>query len=197
MLDAAVLVLNRCFLPVHVTSARRAFVLLYQGVAKAVDERYDTFDFETWRVALGAPQRRVRRHRRRSHPHSARHPARALRSRAATTRALQPHEYLRARSQYMSVLRPSQDARRAEPGSRDPALAGGANDMGERRVQLRGVQSPQGRTHSSAGTDAALPSAAASALDADRGHGPPRTNAPRMGSFLIDPGCDGPEHRAG
>lgn len=49
MLDAAVLVLNRCFLPVHVTSARRAFILLYQGVARAVDERYDTFDFDAWR----------------------------------------------------------------------------------------------------------------------------------------------------
>ena len=49
MLDAVVLVLNRSFLPVHVTSARRAFILLYQGIAKAVDERYDTFDFESWR----------------------------------------------------------------------------------------------------------------------------------------------------
>ena len=50
MLDVTVLVLNRCFLPVHVTSARRAFVLLYQGIARAVDEHYDTFDFEAWRV---------------------------------------------------------------------------------------------------------------------------------------------------
>jgi hypothetical protein len=49
MLDVVVLVLNRSFLPVHVTSARRAFILLYQGIAKAVDERYDTFDFESWR----------------------------------------------------------------------------------------------------------------------------------------------------
>ena len=49
MLDAAVLVLNRSFLPIHVTSVRRAFILLYQGLAKAVDERYDTFEFEAWR----------------------------------------------------------------------------------------------------------------------------------------------------
>ena len=49
MLDAAVLVLNRSFLPIHVTSVRRAFILLYQGLAKAVDERYDTFDFDAWR----------------------------------------------------------------------------------------------------------------------------------------------------
>jgi hypothetical protein len=51
MLDAAVLVLNRSFLPIHVTSVRRAFILLYQGLAKAVDERYDTFEFDAWRCS--------------------------------------------------------------------------------------------------------------------------------------------------
>ena len=49
MLNAAVLVLNRSYLPVHVTSARRAFSLLYQGIAKAVNEQYETFDFDSWR----------------------------------------------------------------------------------------------------------------------------------------------------
>jgi 5-methylcytosine-specific restriction endonuclease McrA len=48
MLNSAVLVLNRSYLPVHVTSARRAFTLLYQGVARAVNEEYQTFDFEEW-----------------------------------------------------------------------------------------------------------------------------------------------------
>ncbi len=48
MLDATVLVLNRSYLPIHVTSVRRAFALLYQGCAKAVNERYETFDFESW-----------------------------------------------------------------------------------------------------------------------------------------------------
>jgi 5-methylcytosine-specific restriction endonuclease McrA len=47
--SAAVLVLNRSYLPVHVTSVRRAFTMLYQGVARVVDEQYETFDFETWR----------------------------------------------------------------------------------------------------------------------------------------------------
>lgn len=42
------LVLNRSFLPVHVTTVRRAFSLLYRGVAKAVDENYQTFDFGDW-----------------------------------------------------------------------------------------------------------------------------------------------------
>ena len=49
MLNAAVLVLNRSYLPVHVTSARRAFALVYQGIARVVNEQYETFDFDSWR----------------------------------------------------------------------------------------------------------------------------------------------------
>ena len=48
MLNSAVLVLNRSYLPVHVTSVRRAFSLLYQGIARAVNEEYRTFDFDEW-----------------------------------------------------------------------------------------------------------------------------------------------------
>jgi 5-methylcytosine-specific restriction endonuclease McrA len=48
MLDSGVLVLNRVFQPVHITSVRRAFSLLYQGVAKALDEELQLFDFESW-----------------------------------------------------------------------------------------------------------------------------------------------------
>jgi len=48
VLNTKVLVLNRHFLPVHVTSVRRAFSLLYQGLAEAVDEQYRTFDFDSW-----------------------------------------------------------------------------------------------------------------------------------------------------
>ncbi len=48
VINSKVLVLNRHFLPVHVTSVRRAFSLLYQGIAKAVDEQYRTFDFHSW-----------------------------------------------------------------------------------------------------------------------------------------------------
>ena len=48
VLNTKVLVLNRSYFPVHVTSLRRAFSLLYQGVAKAVDDQYQTFDFTTW-----------------------------------------------------------------------------------------------------------------------------------------------------
>ena len=48
VLDSSVLVLNRNFQPVNVTTVRRAFTLLYQGNAKAINRHYETFDFETW-----------------------------------------------------------------------------------------------------------------------------------------------------
>ena len=37
MLNSPVLVLNRSYLPIHVTSVRRAFSLVYQGIARVVD----------------------------------------------------------------------------------------------------------------------------------------------------------------
>lgn len=48
MLNSNVLVLNRSYLPIHVTSARRAFTLVYREVARVVNEQYETFDFEAW-----------------------------------------------------------------------------------------------------------------------------------------------------
>jgi 5-methylcytosine-specific restriction endonuclease McrA len=67
MLNSNVLVLNRSFLPVHVTSVRRAFSLIYQDVARAVSENYETFDFEGWMRlevngsdAIGTPRGSVR-----------------------------------------------------------------------------------------------------------------------------------------
>jgi len=60
MLNSPVLVLNRSYLPVHVTSVRRAFSLVYQGIARVVDGEYRTFDFEQWsglRVGKGHDRR--------------------------------------------------------------------------------------------------------------------------------------------
>jgi 5-methylcytosine-specific restriction endonuclease McrA len=48
MIESAVLVLNRNYQPVHVTSVKRAFSLLYQGVAKAIDDQYKLYEFEDW-----------------------------------------------------------------------------------------------------------------------------------------------------
>jgi 5-methylcytosine-specific restriction endonuclease McrA len=50
MLNSNVLVLNRSFVPIHVTSVRRAFIMVYSDVARVVNERYETFDFSSWRI---------------------------------------------------------------------------------------------------------------------------------------------------
>ena len=47
-LSTQVLVVNRCLQAVHITSARRAFVLLYTEVAKALDETWIGQDFRAW-----------------------------------------------------------------------------------------------------------------------------------------------------
>ncbi|PIR20121.1 MAG: HNH endonuclease [Deltaproteobacteria bacterium CG11_big_fil_rev_8_21_14_0_20_47_16] len=48
MINSSVLVLNRSFLPVHVTPLKRALCMMVQGIAKAIDEEYQTFDFQNW-----------------------------------------------------------------------------------------------------------------------------------------------------
>lgn len=48
MLNTNVLVLNRVYLPVHVTTVRRAFSMIYQGIALALDSQYRTFGFDDW-----------------------------------------------------------------------------------------------------------------------------------------------------
>lgn len=48
MTSGSVLVLNRNYQPVHVTTIKRAFSLMYLGVARALDEQLRTFDFDDW-----------------------------------------------------------------------------------------------------------------------------------------------------
>jgi 5-methylcytosine-specific restriction endonuclease McrA len=50
VLAMPVLVLNRHFSPIQVTTAKRAFVLLYGGAAQAVDEDGEEYDFDSWRT---------------------------------------------------------------------------------------------------------------------------------------------------
>jgi 5-methylcytosine-specific restriction endonuclease McrA len=58
MLDSNVLVLNRSYLPIHITSVRRAFSLIYRGTAVAVNDNYETFDFAAWtRVDANSDER--------------------------------------------------------------------------------------------------------------------------------------------
>mgnify|MGYP001606974937 CR=1 FL=1 len=54
-MNGSVLVLNRQFHPVHVTSTRRAMVMLYSGIAKALDRQFELYDFENW-AALRAEE---------------------------------------------------------------------------------------------------------------------------------------------
>jgi hypothetical protein len=49
VLSRPVLVLNRVFQPVQLTTAKRAFVLLYGGAARALDEAGEEYDFDVWR----------------------------------------------------------------------------------------------------------------------------------------------------
>jgi 5-methylcytosine-specific restriction endonuclease McrA len=48
MLESNVLVLNRLFLAVNVTTVRKALILLYKGYARAVLQDYSTYDWEEW-----------------------------------------------------------------------------------------------------------------------------------------------------
>lgn len=49
-MSAPVLLLNRHYSPVSVTSARRGLVLLFAGIALALDEQGDLHDFGAWRA---------------------------------------------------------------------------------------------------------------------------------------------------
>ena len=68
MLNTSVLVLNRLYQPVHITTVKRAFSLLYAGLARAIDAEYRLFDFDSWSAlsaevaneSIGAVGRRIR-----------------------------------------------------------------------------------------------------------------------------------------
>lgn len=49
-----VLVLNRQFYAIQITSWRRALTLLYLDHARVVDQNYRTYDFQDWRALSGA-----------------------------------------------------------------------------------------------------------------------------------------------
>lgn len=48
MLDSNVLVLNRLFQAIQVTSVKKAFCLLYKGHVKVVESDYTTYSWENW-----------------------------------------------------------------------------------------------------------------------------------------------------
>src|SRR5688500_17463463 len=52
MIDGPVLVLNNSFLPVQITSIKRAITLVFKGFARIVDSQYQFHDFQSW-AAVG------------------------------------------------------------------------------------------------------------------------------------------------
>jgi 5-methylcytosine-specific restriction endonuclease McrA len=48
LVNSSVLVLNRHYQPVHVTSVKRAFTLLYIGAARVIEPDFSTFDWGSW-----------------------------------------------------------------------------------------------------------------------------------------------------
>ena len=54
MIEGSVLVLNRRFTPVTITSLKRAICLVFKGLAKVVDEAYQIHDFASWRAISAA-----------------------------------------------------------------------------------------------------------------------------------------------
>ena len=59
-LDSSVLVLNKCYMAVHIIPVRRAFCLLFKELAEVVtldDGRYLSHDFESWREVSEARAR--------------------------------------------------------------------------------------------------------------------------------------------
>jgi 5-methylcytosine-specific restriction endonuclease McrA len=56
ILNRQVLVLNRLFQAIQVTSVRRAITLLYKGQVRAVGADYRTYDFDNWQDIPVQPQ---------------------------------------------------------------------------------------------------------------------------------------------
>ena len=64
----SVLILNRKFQPINVTNVYRGLTMLYLGVARAVDEQYRVYDFQSWsdvgvtneEESIGLVSRRIR-----------------------------------------------------------------------------------------------------------------------------------------
>ncbi len=168
MLNTNVLVLNRSYMPIHLTSARRAFTLIYQDVARAVDAEYQTFDFDAWRrlpahgvsESIGTPSGSLRVPRVIVLRHYDRVPKRHLRYSRVNVFARDKFT-----CQYCGA-RPPPVA--AELGPRDPARVGWQDDVGERGGELRGLQSTQGRAHSAPGKFLPDAEAGAAALDSAR-----------------------------
>jgi hypothetical protein len=169
VLNSKVLVLNRSYLPVHITSVRRALSLLYQDVAHAVDTEYRTFDFASWSAlspvdeAIGLVNAAIRVPRvilLRSYDRMPRRHVRFSRY----------NVFLRDQNKCQYCARPAA-AVRAEPRPRRPALARRRVGVGERGLLVSPLQSREGRSHARRGEHATPARAVPAAVDAVHGRG--------------------------
>src|SRR5262249_4057694 len=181
VLNTKVLVLNRSYLPIHVTSVKRAFVLLYQDVARAVDEQYRTFDFDSWSElsvsiehdSIGLVSRVVRVPRVILLLAFDRVPKRHVRFSRYNIYARDGNT-----CQYCAN-RLARDPQPRPPGA---AATGRSAPRGAVRRPAPPPHPPQGRTHARAGGDAAPQAADAPAVDALHGGHVQSAPLPRVGA---------------
>ena len=151
MLDSQVLVLNRVFQAVQVTSVRKAFSLFYKGHVKAVLPDYSTYEFENWCDIPVQPQDEVVLTPSMAIRVPARRRAQGLRPPAAAGREVLAPQHLPARREPLPVLRAQVRVLGAVARPRDPALARRQLVLGERRVRVPLLQRAQGQPHAAGG----------------------------------------------
>ncbi|MBK8697906.1 MAG: HNH endonuclease [Deltaproteobacteria bacterium] len=168
-LSAQVLVVNRNLQAVHITTARRAFVLMFTDVARALDPAWVAHDFESW--ATISPSGDV------PTVGTSRGPILIPRVLQLVAYDRMPRTTIRLTRRNI-FLRDGYTcqycARRGTPRDLNldhvmPRSRGGPMTWGERRVLLPGVQPEEGRTHPPGGQHAAAPSSRETALVAGAG----------------------------
>lgn len=48
MIDGPALVLNKSYVPIHITTIKRSICIVFKGLGKFVDEQYQLYDFQSW-----------------------------------------------------------------------------------------------------------------------------------------------------
>jgi hypothetical protein len=167
--NASVLVLNKNFQPIHITSAKRAFSLLYLGVARAIDEQFRVFDFESWAQLStemeGDSWRTIGGAIRIPRVIILQIYDRLPRTKVRFSRHLQA-QHLHARRQPVPVLRLVWASHGIEPRPRGATCPRGPHELGKRGVLLHQVQFEKGGPHSFAGQHAAREAARTPTVDA-------------------------------
>ena len=170
--NAAVLVLNRHYQPIHVTNVRRAFSLLYLG------SRASSTPSSRPSTSTAGRSCRAEVHGGHDVIHTVNRAIRVPRvivlqlyDRIPKTKVrFSRHNIYMRDGNTCQYCGERAAARRAEPRPRRAARPGRPHHLGERRLLLHRLQPVQGRAHAGAGGAEAAQAAAAPALDADLPH---------------------------